>query len=444
MKSISFQGGSAWAAGLLFLGLTAVAPAQDGLWLGWDFENTLEPSGGEARTKASMTLNRDSELVAPDGRATSDRHQPCFVAGVSGKGLFLGGQAENLLKPDFADMNLDGGELFGISALAEAVLKPAEQGAWFGETCLKVATSKEAGSGISIPVKLSGGNYGPDKPFLYVFSLHIKGHAALSLEIGPASGACSDPKTLQCTDEWKRHTVWMFAGERVEAVVKLKTAGGGESDFFIDGLQLEKKDNAQVSVAGRNAPRGKDFSPGPWAPGGKAVQADRLSVSWPGAKFHSPEGTFSVWLKPLFNRDDAEGHVVISRSHMFYQLMFQPQGTLFFARANEGDDRKENPWGAIGIPRPGKLEKDAWSLLTATWSNADKRTRLYFNGEPLGEKNSFFETDMNRNETLQLGVWNPDNLDGLNGVLDDLKIFSRALSADEIKAEYERGVKALK
>lgn len=72
----------------LWLAFTAPLLAEEGLWLAFDFEEGLNPSGGAAAENAQVRYARATEAVAPDGSAFSV-DQPMFIGGLDGRGLSL-------------------------------------------------------------------------------------------------------------------------------------------------------------------------------------------------------------------------------------------------------------------------------------------------------------------------------------------------------------------
>jgi sucrose-6-phosphate hydrolase SacC (GH32 family) len=91
------------------------------------------------------------------------------------------------------------------------------------------------------------------------------------------------------------------------------------------------------------------------------------------------------------------------------------------------------------------LLRQQWSFITATYDASSGTIVLYLNGKPISEKKFFKDLPIkvadnslligrhNQNETLNRGNF-PLNM--YNGLMDELRIYKRALSSDEVKNLY--------
>ena len=81
---------------------------------------------------------------------------------------------------------------------------------------------------------------------------------------------------------------------------------------------------------------------------------------------------------------------------------------------------------AIGLPLPKR-----WTLIIATYFNRgdEKRKQVYVNGELIAE-NVIAKKNTDGNTPLVIETW-------IGTVLDDIRIYNRALSAEEVKALYD-------
>ncbi len=92
---------------------------------------------------------------------------------------------------------------------------------------------------------------------------------------------------------------------------------------------------------------------------------------------------------------------------------------IHWALADEGDYLNSNPWNL-----------NEWVFITLTYDETNNQTIIYLNGE---NDVSGTSTDFSSFTLTSIG-----NRGGnyLNGSLDDVRIYNRALSADEVKAQY--------
>ncbi|MBI3920373.1 MAG: LamG domain-containing protein, partial [Armatimonadetes bacterium] len=89
----------------------------------------------------------------------------------------------------------------------------------------------------------------------------------------------------------------------------------------------------------------------------------------------------------------------------------------------------------------GALPEGRWSHLVGTWSSQEGLLRLYCNGEVVKtEKTPRDVAMLNSDAPLFLGTHNngPGVMENYEGLLSDIRIWNRALSPEEIKADYRR------
>lgn len=90
---------------------------------------------------------------------------------------------------------------------------------------------------------------------------------------------------------------------------------------------------------------------------------------------------------------------------------------------------------------PTTIPINTWTHLVGTYDSASGVSKLYINGVergsdtfPAGALNYTVANLDNKISCFNSGRWNGE---GIKGALDHLKIFNRALNADEVKAEYD-------
>jgi len=126
---------------------------------------------------------------------------------------------------------------------------------------------------------------------------------------------------------------------------------------------------------------------------------------------------------------------------MNYYLEKRCYSQLTFLRGgmNEAQNKKKNPKSSLKITsaKSTAFKRGVWSQLTTTWSNEKQKIAFYINGELLAKDRSLVPRDSQGAQGgLNIGSWNKDNF--LNGTLDEINIYSRALSPEEVKAYYQK------
>jgi len=150
--------------------------------------------------------------------------------------------------------------------------------------------------------------------------------------------------------------------------------------------------------------------------------------------------TIAAWVKPLGFPDDAR---VVSKaqgyttSAHYWALVLSGTGDnnlQFRLRTDVGDTSK------VTVPDdPSKdLKTDVWTHVAVTWDGATDMMRFYKDGEEIYSQGKTGST-VAVNPSVRIGVGNQslDAAGGTNrpfcGLLDDVRIYSRALSIDEIR-----------
>ena len=88
-------------------------------------------------------------------------------------------------------------------------------------------------------------------------------------------------------------------------------------------------------------------------------------------------------------------------------------------------------WGDISAK--GDLKNNNWYYVTYTW-NSTKQT-LYLNGEQINQRNKpSGSLSLSQDNSRIAGVHYP-----FNGVIDEVRIYNRALSTAEIRQYYAQG-----
>ncbi|OKP89845.1 GH32 C-terminal domain-containing protein [Paenibacillus sp. P32E] len=166
---------------------------------------------------------------------------------------------------------------------------------------------------------------------------------------------------------------------------------------------------------------------------------------------HDQESTsalsIGVWVAPRFYDWGYEGKLtaIVNRHHMErkqgYLLGMFRHGSWSFQVGLEGGD-----WRELWSPDGHELPKNEWSYVNAVFDGTLGTIKLYLNGSevastdlPSGSRLAeAFGTDLligkNNHSSLLAGVF---SLQMFSGIIDELKIYNRALSAEEVAASYQ-------
>lgn len=116
-------------------------------------------------------------------------------------------------------------------------------------------------------------------------------------------------------------------------------------------------------------------------------------------------------------------------------IIFHYGGAGFYLRGNDGGNSGYLSWNTKPIP-------GEWHHLVATWSSpevGDGLMRIYINGEQQSSTR-YYDGGENgallSSSSLDMGRYFNSGQPAFNGTIDDIMIFNRALSEDEIKSLY--------
>jgi len=82
------------------------------------------------------------------------------------------------------------------------------------------------------------------------------------------------------------------------------------------------------------------------------------------------------------------------------------------------------------------IQKNLWYQFIYTYNDSSKTCKLFKNGQLVDSINNWLTIPANSD--VNLGIGKRDDIDDgyFNGIIDEIRIYNRALSADEIKAHY--------
>jgi hypothetical protein len=157
--------------------------------------------------------------------------------------------------------------------------------------------------------------------------------------------------------------------------------------------------------------------------------------------------TVSCWIfKTSSNR--VEGFVGKWRSSQFSDnvfLLYNGEQSYLnngsFVVQTQTSSQLNHPW-ATGV---GSVQEHSWVHITGVWSNIDGQSALFKNGmaESYSVQESSINQLLNTNTAFPAVIGNWGNQWGSNyymrGKIDDVRIFNRALTEEEIQALYHEG-----
>jgi hypothetical protein len=155
-------------------------------------------------------------------------------------------------------------------------------------------------------------------------------------------------------------------------------------------------------------------------------------------------GTFSVWIKTGWPLATETPHGLLdtpcaAASDDCIRVQIAAGGTLELTIQDAAGAQ-----ASVSAPLVGAWRNDAWNHVAATWDRAGRRLALYFNGRGIGTIRADWAapaTLLRTRERSDITIGNlggpiSPNRFGLDGELDELRVYSRALSPDQITALY--------
>jgi len=176
---------------------------------------------------------------------------------------------------------------------------------------------------------------------------------------------------------------------------------------------------------------------------GQALEFDgvlsRIVVSDPDGRFgNSDELTLAVWVKmDIVATSPATGRVIIGRRNGEDKYVLDRLDALNRARM---EYRNADPFiTSTVVSADDSFPLGEWIHIVTTLK-ADDTIQLYIQGEASGSSNTFTESLDNTAQDLIIGFATGNNTGMfMDGLLDDVRIYDRALSADEISRLYDLG-----
>jgi len=114
----------------------------------------------------------------------------------------------------------------------------------------------------------------------------------------------------------------------------------------------------------------------------------------------------------------------------------QDQGKLYYSLYND----KQNIQTRDDAQTPSPIPYDVWNFLTFTYDSATKVAKLYVNNVLITNKtstNSLYDQNLSLITIGRSLIYNPTKPTNLVGSIDELRIYNRALSSDEINTLFK-------
>jgi hypothetical protein len=136
--------------------------------------------------------------------------------------------------------------------------------------------------------------------------------------------------------------------------------------------------------------------------------------------------TVEVWIKPTADQTNASVNIIDKDSITGYRLQFEK--TTNIIEFSVGNGTQQRFWSANGSITPGSWHHVAMTLSGGT-------LRGYINSIEVGSLTGIGAITANGID-LAIGAYRDGNAEFFKGVIDDVRIYDRALTADEIETNF--------
>ncbi|NQT16282.1 MAG: FAD-dependent oxidoreductase, partial [Planctomycetes bacterium] len=166
---------------------------------------------------------------------------------------------------------------------------------------------------------------------------------------------------------------------------------------------------------------------------GLALNGQSTTATCPNSSSVCPQEALSIEAWIHLHEPPSSGFPSIVRKEESYALRFAG-GRLGFLLWKDGQ-------AASLISAKADWSPDAWSHVVATYDGA--RLRLFVDGREDAASPKPFQGPIDAT-TSPLGIGSSGSQHHFHGILDEVRLYCRALSADEIRASHEKGREALR
>jgi len=146
-------------------------------------------------------------------------------------------------------------------------------------------------------------------------------------------------------------------------------------------------------------------------------------------------GSLSIWFKPDWNSGDSIINGIAGAT---------TDGDNFFRIEHFLDNNWYAGWVTGNIDHRAVISSatmsvisGSWYHLAVVWDDTTNVTMVYLNGVSKGQNTSLVTNSII--QPLRIGSYDATTDGFFNGLIDDVRIYNRVLSADEIKRLYNMG-----
>ena len=142
---------------------------------------------------------------------------------------------------------------------------------------------------------------------------------------------------------------------------------------------------------------------------------------------HSFSGYTALTLEAWVKTTASEGQNIFSHNPFILHL----RGAGFYLRDNAAGNSGYLSWDGY------TFNNDTWYHLAATWDGITMT--VYINGNEQNSKDWTGSGTLGDSTLLYIGEWFNSGQVSFTGILDNIRVYNRALSGTEIKTQYEQG-----
>ncbi|WP_407355724.1 PKD domain-containing protein [Methanolobus sp. WCC5] len=135
--------------------------------------------------------------------------------------------------------------------------------------------------------------------------------------------------------------------------------------------------------------------------------------------------TMEAWVYPL--NLAYESGILSKRSN--YRMILRPDGELKF-----------QTFGWTGGGASSKVKVNEWSHIAITYDGEIGQLKFYLNGNNVRTVNSYLPNGGTNSDNLLIGRGHDLTMPTFNGTIDEVRLFNRSLTPEEIKASYNAGL----
>jgi PKD repeat protein len=135
--------------------------------------------------------------------------------------------------------------------------------------------------------------------------------------------------------------------------------------------------------------------------------------------------TMEAWVYPL--NLAYESGILSKRSN--YRMILRPGGELKF-----------QTFGWTGGGTSSKVKVNEWSHIAITYDGEIDQLKFYLNGNNVRTVNSYLPNGGTNSNNLLIGRGHDLTMPTFNGTIDEVRLWKRALTTEEIKASYNAGL----